>query len=107
MGSMSGMERDIKNDRLENPTLYLVAFSHRAYATGVKTMECGYQPRHHDPSTEEVNFDLLRMTKAVEEGVRFTMPEGMRSEDSGNGCVRTPKNAAKHSRVFSVFHRVI
>jgi hypothetical protein len=44
-------------------------------------MKRDYQPHHHDPSSEEVNFDLNRMTKAVEEGVRFTMPEGMRSED--------------------------
>jgi hypothetical protein len=39
-----------------------------------------YQQPPHDPSPEEVNFDLLRMQKAVD-GVRFVIPERLPDED--------------------------
>ncbi|CAI8967333.1 Antitoxin [Pseudomonas chlororaphis] len=44
-------------------------------------MKRDYQPHHHDPATDEINFDLTRMKKAVESGQRFTMPEGMKREE--------------------------
>lgn len=44
-------------------------------------MKRDYQPHRHDPSEEEVNFDLLRMKKSVENEQRFVMPEGMAREN--------------------------
>lgn len=35
-----------------------------------------YQPPRHDPAPEEVNFDILRMQKAIA-GERIVMPEGL------------------------------
>ncbi|MBI6908445.1 hypothetical protein [Pseudomonas palleroniana] len=43
-------------------------------------MKREYQPAPHDPSSEEVNFDITRMRKAIEEGQRFVMPEGLPRE---------------------------
>lgn len=43
-------------------------------------MKREYQQHHPDPSAEEVNFDLLRMQKAIE-GERFVMPEKLADED--------------------------
>lgn len=43
-------------------------------------MKRDYQPPRHDPAPEEVNFELLRMQKAIA-GERFTMPENMADED--------------------------
>jgi hypothetical protein len=39
-----------------------------------------YQPPRHDPAPEEVNFDILRMVKAVS-GDKTPMPEGLRREE--------------------------
>ena len=44
-------------------------------------MKRDYQPHQHDPSPEEVNFDLARMQKSVESEQRFVMPEGMAREN--------------------------
>jgi hypothetical protein len=44
-------------------------------------MKREYHPHKPDTSEEEVNFDLVRMKKAVEEGQRFVMPEGMKREN--------------------------
>lgn len=41
-----------------------------------------YRPHHHhDPSDEDVDFDLTLMKQSVESGLRFSMPEGMKRED--------------------------
>jgi hypothetical protein len=44
-------------------------------------MKREYHPHKPNASEEEVNFDLLRMKRAVEEGQRFVMPEGMKREN--------------------------
>ena len=44
-------------------------------------MKRDYQPNIHDASSEEINFDLTRMKKAIEDGLRFPMPEGMKREE--------------------------
>jgi len=43
-------------------------------------MKRDYQHPRPDPSAEEVNFDLVRMQKAIS-GERFTMPENLSRED--------------------------
>lgn len=43
-------------------------------------MKREHHPLPHDHSAEEVNFDLVRMQKAIG-GERFTMPENMSRED--------------------------
>jgi hypothetical protein len=44
-------------------------------------MKRDYHPHSHDSSADEVNFDMSRMKKAVEDERRFVLPEGMPRED--------------------------